>query len=351
MKIAVLSGGRSTERNVSLSSGAKITNALRNKGHKAMMIDLFLGYDFKPHEQISDVFESSNTSDNYEVNSDVLTVKDIDKLRKDDTKGLFGKNVLSILQAADIVYLALHGGDGENGKVQAVLDLNGIRYTGSGALASGIAMDKAISKEMMFFNDIKTARFAVIHRGDDLDNLKLDFKFPMVAKPNNGGSSIGTTIIKNEIDLLEALKIALRFDNEIILEEFIEGREFSLGVINGEPLSAIEIIVNNGWYDYKNKFQNNSEAKFISPPDIEENIHFKMKKIALKVMKILNMENYGRIDFLVRKNDVFVIEANNLPGMTPLSLLPQEAIADGISYEDLCEQIILGKLKIYDRKE
>ena len=350
MKIAVLAGGKSTERNVSLSSGAKITNALRSKGYEATMIDLFLGYNLKDGQNIDDVFKSSNTTTDYEINDDVLTEEDIEKLRTDGTVGLFGKNVLKILQAADFVFLALHGGDGENGKVQATLDINDIKYTGSGALASGIAMDKAISKEIMLYNHIKTAQFAVLHEEDGV-TPELHFDFPMVVKPNNGGSSIGTRIVRNKNELAKALEDAYRFDKEIIVEEFIEGREFSLGVVNGKAMPAIEIVVNDGWYDYEHKFQTGTTTQFITPPDIDEPTHDEMKRVAVETMDVLGMQNYGRVDFLTNDSGVYVIEANNLPGMTPLSLLPQEAAAAGISYEDLCESIIKGKEEIYAKAE
>ncbi|KRN94321.1 D-alanine--D-alanine ligase [Pediococcus stilesii] len=350
MKIAVLAGGKSTERNVSLSSGSKITNALRSKGYDATMIDLFLGYELEKGQNVEDIFKTSNTSTDYEINDDVLTDADIEKLRTDGTVGLFGKNVLRILQAADFVFLALHGGDGENGKVQAVLDLNNIKYTGSGSLASGIAMDKAISKEIMLYNDIKTAKFSVLHEEDGI-HPQLDFGYPMVVKPNNGGSSIGTRIVHDDKELAESLSDAYRFDDEIIVEEFITGREFSLGVVNGEAMPAIEIVVNDGWYDYEHKFQTGSTTQFITPPNIDEDVHSEMKRVAVQTMAVLGMTNYGRVDFLTNETGVYVIEANNLPGMTPLSLLPQEAEAAGISYEDLCESIVLGKQKLYKQLE
>ncbi|AEV94976.1 D-alanine--D-alanine ligase family protein [Pediococcus claussenii] len=347
MKIAVLAGGKSTERNVSLSSGSKITNALRAKGHQATMIDLFLGYELGEQESIEDVFEHSNTTTDYEISDEVLTDAAIEKLRTDGTVGLFGKNVLDIARASDIVFLALHGGDGENGKIQAVLDLNNIRYTGSGTLAAGMAMDKAISKEIMLFNGIKTARFAIM-KADDEEAPELDFGYPMVVKPNSGGSSVGAMIVQNDQEFKSALQEGFKFDEELIIEEFVSGREFSLGVVNGYALPAIEIVVNDGWYDYEHKFQTGSTTQFITPPDIDDDVHNEMKRLSVATMEALQMENYGRIDFLVNDSGVYVIEANTLPGMTPLSLMPQEAEADGLSYEDLCDQIVAGKMKIYE---
>ena len=158
-------------------------------------------------------------------------------------------------------------------------------------------------------------------------------------------------IVHDEEELADSLRDAYRFDDEIIVEEFITGREFSLGVVNEQAMPAIEIVVNDGWYDYEHKFKTGTTTQFITPPDIDEEVHDEMKRVAVKTMKVLGMTNYGRVDFLVNDQGVYVIEANNLPGMTPLSLLPQEAEAAGISYEDLCESIILGKQKLYQEAE
>ncbi len=186
--------------------------------------------------------------------------------------------MLDVVSKADIVYIGLHGEDGENGKVQAVLDLNNIPYTGSGPLASGIAMDKGISKQVMMYNNIKTARFITVYK----DNPKYDvpFDFPVVVKPSNGGSSIGTRIVQSQSEMADAVQDGFRFDSEVLVEEFVKGREFSLGVVNGTAMPAIEISVNDGWYDFQHKFQSDTAAKFQTPPDIPEEVHDEMKAIA-----------------------------------------------------------------------
>lgn len=350
MKIVVLAGGRSPERNVSLSSGAMITNALREKGHAAVLIDLFLGDDLHDVKTVDEVFQrdaATTKSLGYAISDEILTDQTINALRKDGTKGLFGKNVLKICRAADMVFLALHGEDGENGKVQAVFDLFDIRYTGSGPLASGVTMDKKISKELLLHNQIKTAGYVAVKQGETTPQLPFDF--PAVVKPSNGGSSIGMQIVHNQKELETALPDAFRFDDEVVIEEYIKGREFSLGVVNGIAMPAIEIIVKDGWYDFEHKFQEN-QTGFQTPPDIPDDVHRKMQAIAVETMSVLGLINYGRIDFFWNDNGIYVIEGNSLPGMTPLSLLPQEAAAAGISYPDLCEQIVQGKLAIYEAK-
>jgi len=347
MKIVVLAGGRSTERNVSISSGYRLTNALREKGHQATFVDLFLGYDLSGLGSVDEVFNDANTSADLKISDAVLTDADINKMRTDGSTQLFGPNVLAIAQAADIVFLALHGGDGENGKVQAVLDLNNIRYTGSGTLASGLTMNKVYSKEIMLYHNIKSAKFFEFTR-DQGPKQTVPFNFPVVVKPTSGGSSVGTVIAHDQAELEAGLADAFRFDQSAMVEEFISGREFSLGVVNGVALPAIEIKVRDGWYDFTHKFQE-GYTDFITPPeDLSDEIHDQMKAIAVQTMNVLGLQNYGRIDFLVNDDGIWVIEANNLPGMTPLSLMPQEAEAAGISYPDLVESIIEGKMKLYD---
>lgn len=349
MKIVVLAGGRSTERNVSLSSGSKVANALRRKGHEVALVDLFLGVDVSSQAEIAALFTDQQVQASYKISDEILTDDDINALRTDGTKGLFGKNVLDVLQTADIVYLGLHGEDGENGKVQAVLDLFDIRYTGSDPLSSGVTMNKKVSKEILLFNQIQTAAFVLVKKSQPAPK-QLPFDYPVVVKPSNGGSSIGTSIAHTASELEAALTDAFRFDDEALIEAFIQGREFSLGIVNGQAMPAIEIKVNDGWYDFEHKFQDN-KTTFVTPPDIPEQVHENMKAIAIKAFDALGLSNYGRIDFLWnQEKGLYVIEGNSLPGMTPLSLLPQEAAAIGISYEDLCNSIVQGKWDLYQQQ-
>ncbi|AXX65461.1 MAG: D-alanine--D-alanine ligase [Lactobacillus sp.] len=349
MKIVVLAGGRSTERNVSLSSGVKITNALRSKGYKVALVDLFLGKDVQDTE-IDELFTTEpEQEDPTKISDEILTDEKINALRPGKSKALFGPNVLKICQAADMVYLGLHGEDGENGKVQAVLDLFEIRYTGSGTLASGLAMNKKFSKEIFQQNQIPTAQYIVADQVE-LSASEIPFDFPVVVKPANGGSSVGTHIVSRELDLAAALKDALKFDNEALIEEYIQGREFSVAIVDGQVLPPVEIVVTSGWYDFEHKFQDNSVTHFITPPELDDSIQKQMQRLTKETFAALGMQNYGRIDFLVADDTAYVIEANSLPGMTPRSLIPREAAVVGISYEDLCEKIVQSKLRIYEQQ-
>lgn len=346
MKIVVLAGGRSPERNVSLSSSVMITNALREKGHAAVLIDLFLGDELQDVQTIDQVFQRAWVPRDYAISTEILTVAAIDQLRTDGSKALFGPNVLAICQAADMVFLGLHGEDGENGKVQATFDLFGIRYTGSSALASGVAMDKRLSKQLLLQQQIKTPGYVIAKKGQPQPALA--FGFPVVVKPANGGSSIGMQIVADQAELAAALPIAFQFDANVVLEEYVAGREFSVGILNGVALPAIEISVDDGWYDYTHKYQDHG-ANYQTPPAIPAAVHQQMQEMALATMAVLGLTNYGRVDFLWRAPEIYVIEANSLPGMTPHSLLPQEAAASGINYAELCEQIVAGKLALLDK--
>lgn len=234
--------------------------------------------------------------------------------------------------------------------MQAVLDLFEIPYTGSDTLAAGVTMSKKVSKEILLYNQIPTARFVAAYRNQPIPEVP--FEYPVVVKPSNGGSSVGTHIVHDATELQPAVEDALRFDREALIEEFIKGREFSLGVVNGQPLPAIEIVVNDGWYDFEHKFVTGNTTQFVTPPnDLPDEVHEAMKQMALDAMQALGLTNYARIDFFWSpETGLYVIEGNTLPGMTPLSLIPQEAEVVGISYPDLCEMIVNGKLALLKNK-
>ena len=347
MKIAVLAGGISTERNVSLVSGKKISNALRQKGHHVALIDSFLGMDQIP-EDLTTLFSSQIVDYDIDIDTTVLTEQDIRKLRPDDDGSFFGPNVIKILRAADFVFLALHGGAGEDGKVQAFLDLYNIKYTGSDSFGAGIAMNKATTKEILKYNGIPTADFVLIRKGEEVPT-EFPFDFPVVVKPANGGSSVGTVIAQDYETAKKAINDNFVFDNLIIVEQFIKGREFSQGVVGNHALPAIEITVNDGWYDFEHKFKTGNTTVFTTPPkDFSSELQRQMDELSIKTGHKLSLMNYYRLDYLLNEDGFYIIEANVLPGLTPLSLMPQEAEAEGISYPDLIEMILNEKIRIYN---
>lgn len=332
MKIVVLAGGYSHEREVSLSSGSLIANALMENGHDVILLDLYFGTN---EASTFDDAHKLLSKDRYEykVKRQIPDLKAL-KAQKDKPEEMIGENVIPIAQSADLVFLSLHGELGENGQLQAVFDLYDITYTGTGYLGSAIAMNKLLSKEIMSAQGILTPDWEVVEQGDTPQS-----DVPCVVKPNESGSSIGVTIVDNEHDLTKAVEDALQYSSSVLIEEKIEGREFSIGVLEDTPLPAIEIIPKTGFYDYENKYQEGATIE-ICPAELDETIAKRMQSIALDVFKALRLEYYARIDFMVSaEGDIYCIEANTLPGMTPTSLFPQEAAASGMDYNSLCNKL------------
>ncbi len=339
MNIVVLCGGLSTERAVSLTTGAKVQNALIEKLHHAIAADLLMGYEL--NGSVASEFEGATKPVKIEAISE--TVPDLEKVkvsRKEGT-GLFGKNILELCRFADVVFMALHGGDGENGRLQAAFDLMDIRYTGSGYLGSAIAMHKGLTKQAFIRDGILTPKGERLKKGDSLREMKL----PLVIKPCSGGSSIGVFIVNTEEELKKGMEEAFKYEDELVIEEYVKGREFSCGVLGGEALPPIEIIPKEGWYDYKNKYQPGLTTE-ICPAQIDKEAEEKMRAAAVAAFKSLRLGGYARMDFILTDSgEPYCLEANTLPGMTPTSLIPQEAAAAGIEYGDLCEKIIDLALK------
>lgn len=341
MKIVVLAGGTSTERDVSLSTGTMIYTALKSKGHQALLLDVYLGYDGDTNH----IFESekdwaANIGTIKEDNPDIEQIK---ASRSGNSKNFFGNGVIDICYQADIVFIALHGENGEDGKIQAAFDLMGIPYTGTDSTSSAIAMDKAISKEIFAYYNIPTPLGI---RARKNENFEWSL-YPCVVKATCGGSSVGVSIAQTEQEMNHALNSAFLYGEEVVIEQYIKGREFSVGVMDGKALPIIEIAPLVSFYDYKNKYQPGSTVE-TCPAVLENTITEQMQYLAEKVFQALRIKTYARMDFLLNENnELFCLEANTLPGMTPMSLLPQEARAAGIKFEDLCEQIIEISLNKY----
>ena len=349
MDIVVLAGGLSTERDVSFKTGSMVTKALRENGHRVILLDVFMGYSDK-EEDLEGIFDraeeiSVKVEDIPEVAPDLAKVK---ASRKDQSDCFFGPNVISLCRMADVVFMGLHGENGENGKLQAAFDLYGIKYTGSDYLSSAIAMNKGMTKQFFNQNGIPTPQGLAMtkeKRNDDI--VALGLKLPIIVKPCCGGSSIGVTIVRDGAEFAKALDEGFRWENELIIEEFVKGREFSCGVIDGKALPVIEIAPLEGFYDYKNKYKAGSAVE-TCPADLPEEISSKMRSYAEAVAKCIGLNTYSRADFLLNEaNEIYCLEVNTLPGMTPTSLLPQEAAAVGMSFNQLCEKIIEVSLRRY----
>lgn len=323
MNIVVLAGGLSPERDVSLSSGSLIANALIENGHDVLLLDLYLGFQSengKPH------FLNNQSNIRYSYRIPAIE-PDLESLMNESGNGadMIGSKVIDICKAADVVFISLHGSIGENGQLQAIFDSFGIRYTGTGYIGSLLAMDKDISKKLMLVNKIKTADWNMYDIQQTAINDFHNVKFPCVVKPCSCGSSIGVSIVENPAELQQAIKSAIPYENMIIIEDKIIGREFSVGILGDIALPVIEIIPKVGFYDYKNKYQSGMTEE-ICPANIDDNTAQMIQSTALSVHKTLRLGYYSRVDIILSEiNELFCLEANTLPGMTPTSLLPQEA--------------------------
>lgn len=329
MKIAVLLGGTSTERHVSLASGKAVAQALMPK-HEVTIYDVALGKNAivsleqlgKPSELAPTLDELSNFS-----NRNIL-------------------DALSLIPTdTDVAFLALHGAPGEDGTVQSVLELMGIPYTGSGVLSSSIAMDKAMTKRLLENDNIPTPDWFCLDREDATEQELEDFVeqytgYPVVVKPNTGGSTVGLTIVYDKQNLMQAYKNAGLFSGSVLFEEFIDGRELTVPVLGDEALPAIEIIPKDGFYDYTNKYTA-GKTEYVCPANLDEEVTQEAKELALITHEVLGCRAYSRVDFrLDKENVLYCLELNTLPGMTATSLVPKAAAAVGIGFAELCEKII-----------
>lgn len=336
MNIVVLAGGISTERDVSLVSGKMIYRALRKNGHNAVLLDVFLGCGDLDADSVfaTDRDWEAQVTGIKETNPDIGQIK---ALRKDWEKNFFGPNVIAVCQKADVVFIALHGENGENGKVQAYFDLMGITYTGTDYVSAALSMDKGLAKDIFYRHKIPTPAGIRLKKGETETEA---VPFPCMVKVCSGGSSVGVFIARNQEEYEAAKAEGYRYDEELIIEQYIDGREFSVGVLDGKALPVIEIEPLTGFYDYKNKYQAGSSIE-TCPADIAAEKTEELQRCAEAAFRALRLKKYARIDFMMDKNGaVYCLEANTMPGMTPTSLLPQEAAAAGMRYEQLCEKLI-----------
>lgn len=337
MKIAVLFGGTSAEREVSIASGAQVVQALREFGHTVVAVDTVTGVlDADEEEQLLSAG----------VKPVPPAVQELDLLRTGDAAVLTGSPEL---RDVDIYFLALHGGAGEDGTLQALLELLGLPYTGSGPLGSAIAMDKDIAKRLLRDAGVPTPDWlmAPASAADVVERIGL----PVVVKPSRQGSSVGLTVVRREEDLGPAIELAYEFDSEVMIERFIPGREFTVPILGDEALPVGEIIPKKEIFDYECKYQPGM-AEEIFPADLPSAAAREMQRLALQAHRALKLRNFSRIDFRMDESGGFwCLEANTLPGMTANSLFPRSARAAGISFPEVCDRICRIALEEHRRSK
>jgi D-alanine-D-alanine ligase len=329
VKIIVLMGGTSAERNVSLASGVRVADALRSAGHKVTAVDTARGPLTETAER--KLRESM-------VGTLLPATEELERMAREALPQTV--RVLPTRGDTDVVFLALHGGHGEDGTIQSLLDLTGVPYTGSGHLASALAMDKDLSKHLFRRADVQTADWVMLSNDDpgsfSIGNLGL----PLIVKPSKQGSTVGLTLVKERGELPAAIAEAFRYDDEVMLEQFIAGREFTVGILGEDALPVGEIISKHEIYDYECKYTPGM-AQEIFPASISEAWRDKLQDQARRAFKALKLRGYARIDFRTTEDgEPYCLEANTLPGMTQTSLIPQAAVAAGMSFPELCDRIV-----------
>jgi len=324
MKVTLLMGGRSSEREISLRTGRGIAQSLRNLGHDVTSVDTASGRLLPAGE---------------EENAEKLPPAAARDLAKTTAAVMTSSQALA---DAEIVFLALHGGDGEDGTIQALLDLTGKPYTGSRVLASALAMDKAMSKKIFERDGIPTPAWTLLRAGESdltVDVTKLG-GYPIVVKPNAEGSTVGLTIVTDAEQLPDAIREAARWDVQVLIEQFIPGRELTVAVVGDEAFPIVEIRPKNGFYDYESKYTKGA-SEYFCPADLPEPLAARIRELGLAASRALGCRGVTRVDFrLSPQMEAYCLEVNTIPGMTPTSLVPMAAKARGMSYDQLVQRML-----------
>jgi len=331
LRITVLLGGVSAERDVSLSSGLRIAVALREIGHEVTCLDPADGVLSRETE--AQLLASG-------VGSAPPSLEALEGMAARSLSPRLG--TLHEITDADCVFLALHGGQGEDGTVQALLDMTGVPYTGSGHLASALAMDKHLTKVVLRAAGVSTANWMMAPADLaqlDAAEVERQLSWPVVVKPSKQGSTVGLSIVREAAELAPAVREAFRYDDEVMIEQFVPGRELTVGILGGEVLPTIEIQPVKELYDYECKYTPGMAREFVA--ELPAELEARLGDQAVRAFEALKLRGYARIDFrLDPEGQPWCLEANTLPGMTPTSLIPQAAAAAGIGFPALCERIV-----------
>ena len=323
LNIAVFVGGTSPEREVSKSSGKAIYQAIISLGYKCVLIDPAYG-TFQP-ETDEEFFSSKDFGE--------ITNENLIKTVKSE-----------LLDNIDLVFLALHGKCGEDGIIQSLLELKGVKYTGSGVLSSTIAMDKDFSKTIFQKNNVNTPSWFTFDKEFNRDEvvriINSKFGYPVIIKPNDQGSTVGLSIVKKDEGIFKSIETAFQYSDLTMIEEYIPGREMTVAILEDKPLPVLEIIPKDGFYNYESKYTEGM-SEYIVPAEIPNDVFKNLQEQAVKAFRSLRCKIYGRVDFRLNEDNIpYCLEVNTLPGMTSTSLVPKMAKIIGTSFEELIDKII-----------
>jgi D-alanine-D-alanine ligase len=331
MKITVLMGGVSEEREVSLQSGIQVVDALRDAGHEVVALDTshgMLGSREEAALRGAGIKEPPPAA----LDRDLLLTGDLGTLSRSPE-----------LAGTEVAFVALHGGGGEDGTVQTLLHLAGIPFAGSGPVACALAMDKDISKRLFRFAGIPTPDWITVRGREEgerrLPEVQERLGFPLIVKPPSGGSTVGLTLAHDETEAREALALALTYQEAVLFEAYVQGREVTVGILGGDPLPVGEIVPEHEIFDYECKYRPGM-AQEIFPADLPSAMAEEVQRLALEAHKALGLRDFSRVDFILDGDGVaWCLEANALPGLTSNSLLPKAAAAAGISFPEFCDRV------------
>ena len=331
MKIAVLMGGISEEREVSLASGVQVARALREAGHEVVGVDTGRGV-LSPSDEAAILDSGVREPHPLDEREDLLRTGDLGVLTRDP-----------LLVGTDVVFLALHGGRGEDGTIQTLLDLAGLPFAGSDRVGCALAMDKDLSKRLLRDAGIPTPDWITVQGGEkreaDLEEVAHRLGFPVIVKPPSGGSTLGLTLAHDEGELREALSLALQYEEQVMFERYVRGREVTVGILGDEALPVGEIIPEHEIFDYECKYRPGM-AQEIFPADLPSEVADHLQAAALVAHRVLKLRDFSRVDFILESNGTpWCLEANALPGLTGNSLLPKAAQAAGIPFPELCHRV------------
>ena len=347
LNIVVLAGGLSNERNLSLKSGYVVSKLLKEKGHNVILLDAYMGFD-EYERVIPDAFAEPDvySLEPQKISNEIPDLWAVRKRRRDQSSAYFGPNVLQICRQSDLVFIALHGANGENGKVQATFDLLGIDYTGCDYFSSALSSNKSVSKQLLEEAGIPVPKGFCAFKNQEIgDPAEFGLQYPVIVKPNNGGIGLGISVANDKASYLKALKEAFRWESEIIVEEYVSGREFAVGSIDGKALPVIEVLP----LQTRDKNQGMSlrgEMVQKCPADIPQSLSKRLMETAEKVSSVLGVLAYAKVDFIVREDGSFVcLECDSLPQLYQDAHLVLEAKEAGMDFGALCEKILEMSLR------
>lgn len=332
-KVMVLTGGRSAERDVSLVTGIAVSQGLHEAGVDVLVFDP----------------ASSQPPIAWHPETDITTIEsqppELNALTANGAGLGVAMTTADLARAAldhvDLVFIALHGGDGENGRLQALLDTAGVRYTGSRMNASALAMDKHASKRIFIAEDVPTPRWRITDAEEDVsfEDASSDLGLPLIVKPNAQGSTVGLTLVREEAQWIAALKGGFRWDDRLLIEEFIAGREITVSILGDRALPVVEILPTHELYDYECKYTS-GRSQYVCPAELNPRMTDRVQTMGLRAFRALGCRGYARVDFrLGNGGQFYCLEVNTLPGMTSTSLVPKAAHAAGIEFPELLQRI------------